>query len=61
MNFEKLVDSAKTIVLAVALTGNLNKFTKFIHLQTQKLIFESRANSWGRPPILGGGPHKWSR
>lgn len=52
MNLDRLVDFAITVVLAVALTGNLDKFTRFIQLQTMKLAYESRASNWGRPPMV---------
>ncbi|MGZ3745286.1 MAG: hypothetical protein ACXVB1_04195 [Pseudobdellovibrionaceae bacterium] len=58
MNLEKLIDFSVTVVLAVALTGNLEKFTRFIQLQTLKLVYESRASNWDRPPMLGIGKSK---
>ncbi|MGZ3744724.1 MAG: hypothetical protein ACXWRE_06305 [Pseudobdellovibrionaceae bacterium] len=46
---EKLTEFAIAVVLAVALTGNLDKFTYQVHLATLKLLKESQASRWGSP------------
>lgn len=49
MNFDKLTDFAITIVLAVALAGNLDSFTKWVYVARAKLLYESRTSTWGSP------------
>ncbi|MGZ3806188.1 MAG: hypothetical protein ACXVB4_18385 [Pseudobdellovibrionaceae bacterium] len=46
---EKLTEFAIAVVLAVALTGNLDKFTYEVHIATLKLLKESQASKWGSP------------
>ncbi len=46
---EKLVDFAVVVVLAAALMGNLDKFTRQVQIATIKLAHESRASNWGSP------------
>lgn len=56
MNFDKLTgvgsDFAITIVLAAALAGNLDKFTKWVYLARAKLLYESRTETWGSPDFF---------
>ncbi|WP_413289241.1 hypothetical protein [Bdellovibrio sp. HCB337] len=52
MGFEKLVNFAVTVVLAVALTGNLEKFTWQVQLATLKILKASQTTSWGTPSFL---------
>ena len=49
MNFDKLTDFAITIVLAAALAGNLDSFTKWVYVARAKLLYESRTETWGSP------------
>jgi hypothetical protein len=49
MNLEKLVSFSLAVVLAAALTGNLEKFTGQVQLATLKLIRESQTSHWGSP------------
>ncbi|MGZ6442264.1 MAG: hypothetical protein ACXWRU_19565 [Pseudobdellovibrionaceae bacterium] len=49
---EKLTEFAIAVVLAVALTGNLDKFTDQVHLATLKLLKESQASRWGSPRLF---------
>ena len=54
MNFDKLTDFAITIVLAAALAGNLDKFTKWVYVARAKLLYESRTEIWGSPDFFYG-------
>jgi len=49
MNFDKLTDFAITMVLAAALAGNLDSFTKWVYVARAKLLYESRTETWGSP------------
>ena len=49
MNLDKLVSFSVAVVLAAALTGNLEKFTWQVQLATLKVIKESQASNWGSP------------
>ena len=46
MNFDKLTNFAITIVLAAALAGNLDSFTKWVYVARAKLLYESRTSTW---------------
>ena len=52
MKFDKLTDFAITIVLAAALAGNLDSFTKWVHVARAKLLYESRTTTWGCPEFF---------
>lgn len=49
MNFDKLTDFAIAVVLAAALAGNLDSFTKWVYVARAKLLYESRTSTWGSP------------
>lgn len=49
MNLDKLTDFAIGIVIAAALSGNLPTFTKWVQIQTAKVLWESRSSTWGSP------------
>lgn len=46
---EKLAEFAVIVVLAVALTANLDKFTLQVQLATLKVLKESQSSNWGSP------------
>lgn len=46
---EKLAEFAVVVVLAMALSGNLDKFTYQVQLATLKIMKESQASKWGSP------------
>ena len=52
MNFDKLTDFAITMVLAAALAGNLDSFTKWVYVARAKLLYESRTETWGSPDFF---------
>ncbi|MDG0817826.1 hypothetical protein [Bdellovibrio svalbardensis] len=54
MNIDKLVDVAITVVLAVALTVNLDRFTWQVHLATLRLLKASQTSTWGSPRFFNG-------
>lgn len=60
MSFDKLTDFAITIVLAAALAGNLDSFTKWVYVARAKLLYESRTETWGRPNFFEGHTIKYS-
>lgn len=47
MNFDKLTDFAIAVVIAAALAGNLDSFTKWVYVARATLIYELRTESWG--------------
>lgn len=49
MNFDNLTDFAIKVVLAAALAGQLPQFTKWVQIQTAKVLWESRTSTWGSP------------
>ncbi len=61
MNFDKLTDFAITIVLAAALAGNLDSFTKWVYVARAKLLYESRTETWGSPNFFSGHKIKYSQ
>jgi hypothetical protein len=52
LNLNKLTDFAITIVLAAALAGNLDSFTKWVYVARAKLLYDSRTGSWGPPDFF---------
>lgn len=61
MSFDKLTDFAITIVLAAALAGNLDSFTKWVYLARAKLLYESRTENWGSPNFFEIKNHTTNR
>ncbi|MGE3975380.1 MAG: hypothetical protein AB7F59_12725 [Bdellovibrionales bacterium] len=49
MNLDKLTDFAIGVVIAAALSGNLPEFTKWVQIQTAKVLWASRSSTWGSP------------
>jgi hypothetical protein len=49
---EKLAELAVAVVLAVALTGNLDRFTTEVRIATLKLMKASQTSNWGSPLVL---------
>lgn len=49
MNLDKLTDFAIGVVIAAALSGNLPEFTKWVQIQTAKILWQSRSSNWGSP------------
>lgn len=52
MSFDKLTDFAITVVLAAALAGNLDSFTKWVYVARAKLLYDSRTETWGSPDFF---------
>ena len=52
MNLDKLFEWVVIIVIGFAMTGNLEKLTQLIYVAQAKVIYESRASSWGSPSIF---------
>jgi len=52
---EKLADFAVIVVLAVALTGNLDKFTLQVQLAALKVLKELQSSNWGSPRFFRSG------
>lgn len=52
MGIEKVINFAVTVVMAVALAGQLPKFTRMIQKAQVQLLWESRASNWGNPNIF---------
>lgn len=61
MNFDKLTDFAITMVLAAALAGNLDSFTKWVYVARAKLLHESRTETWGSPDFFKNHAIKYQR
>lgn len=55
MSFDKLTDFAITVVLAAALAGNLDSFTRWVYTAHTKLLYESRTETWGSPYFFKNG------
>jgi hypothetical protein len=49
MGLDKLSAFAASVVISAALAGNLQSFNRWVHLQTAKLLWESRSSAWGSP------------
>lgn len=60
MSFDKLTDFAITIVLAAALAGNLDSFTKWVYVARAKLLYDSSTSTWGGPDFFKGHAIKYS-
>lgn len=52
MNLGNLFTWITGVVLAVALTGNLEAFHRWVIKSQAKLVYESRASNWSRPRFL---------
>jgi len=52
---EKLAEFAVIVVLAVALSGHLEKFTLQVQLATLKILKESQSSNWGSPRFFSNG------
>ena len=52
MSFDKLTDFAITVVLAAALAGNLDSFTKWVYVARAKLLYESRIETRSSPDFF---------
>ena len=49
MNMDSVTDFAIKVVLAAALAGNLPALTKWVQIQTAKVLWEGRTSTWGSP------------
>ena len=49
MNFDKLATWAMGIVIAAALTGQLDRLQLLIWQAQAKVLYEARASNWGSP------------
>lgn len=52
MNLGKLTDFAIGIVLLAAVMGNVDRLNLWIIKAQAKLLYDSRASSWGNPSIF---------
>lgn len=52
MNLDKLFDWVIVIAIGFALTGNLDRLTRWIYVAQAKLVYESRASAWGNPSVF---------
>lgn len=53
MNFDKISSFAITVVIIAAMSGNLDRLNHWVQVATAKVLWESRASTWG-------SPHFWS-
>jgi hypothetical protein len=49
MKLDSLIDFAITVVIAAAISGHLPDFTKWVQVQTAKVLYASRTATWGSP------------
>ncbi len=49
MNLGKLGDFAIGVVIAAAIAGNLDRLNRWVQVATAKVLWESRASTWGSP------------
>ena len=49
MKLDSLIDFAITAVIAAAISGHLPDFTKWVQVQTVKVLVASRTSTWGSP------------
>lgn len=52
MNLGKLADFAIGVVLLAVVMGNVDKLNLWVMKAQAKLIYESRASSWGNPSVF---------
>lgn len=52
MNVEKLFEWVVVIVMAFALTGNLDTLTRWVYCAQAKVVYETRASNWRSPSIF---------
>lgn len=52
MNLGNLFTWITGVVLAMALTGNLDGLHRWVIKSQAKLVYESRASNWGSPRFL---------
>lgn len=58
MNLDKLFEWIIAMVIGFALMGNLDRFTLWVYQAQAKIIYESRASTWGNPSIFEAGDLK---
>lgn len=51
MNIDKLISLSVTLVMMVALTGQLPKVIREVQIAQLKLLKESQASKWGMPMV----------
>lgn len=51
MNIDKLIMASVTLAIAAALTGQLPKVIREVHIAQMKLVKESQASKWGMPML----------
>lgn len=56
MNLDKLFSWAVAVVIAFAVTGNLDVLQKWIWQAQAKAIYESRTSTWGSPRFFSSTP-----
>ncbi len=49
MNLDKLTGFAIKAAIAAAFVGQLPAFTKWVQIQTAKVLYASRTSTWGSP------------
>lgn len=52
MNIDKLIMASVTLAIAAALTEQLPKVIREVHIAQMKLVKESQASKWGMPMLL---------
>lgn len=52
MGLGNLTNLAVSVVLAAALLGNLDRLQLWVIKAQAKLLYESRASSWGNPSVF---------
>lgn len=56
MNFDKLATWAMGIVIAAALSGQLDRLQLIIWKAQAKVLYESRSSTWGSPRFFQQQP-----
>ena len=51
MNIDRLIQASVTLAIVAALTGQLPKVIREVHIAQLKLIKESQASKWGMPML----------
>jgi hypothetical protein len=52
LNIDKLISISVTLAMVAALTGQLPKVIREVHIAQLKLVKESQASKWGMPMML---------
>ena len=52
MNLSPVTSFAASVVIAAAVTGQIDRLQRWIWIAQAKIIYESRASNWGSPRYL---------